>query len=211
MPVARSFIAAVRRALALATLTLALGACDRQNTAQPQGGGQAAAAVVPDAATQPLPKADGARYRILRDAAGSDMPDNEVANERNVATRLRSLVGQPTLINLWATWCAPCVEELPTLDAVAAANAGTGHVVVISQDIGDGSEPRAFLQQRGWTRLTGWHDPENLLGIAYGGQLPVTLLFNAEGKEVARVVGPLDWRGGEAAALLREAGLSAPR
>lgn len=120
---------------------------------------------------------------------------------------LSDLKGKPVLVNLWATWCAPCIEELPTLNRVASEVAGTGHVVALSQDLNENAAPvHAFLSERGWTDIDSWHDPENAVGLAYGGSLPTTILFDAAGKEVLRVIGPMDWYGNEAKGLLREAG-----
>lgn len=110
------------------------------------------------------------------------------------------------VVNLWATWCAPCVEELPTLNALAAAQGDGITVIAASQDIGsDAAGPARFLSDRSWTALSALHDPENALGLHYGGALPTTIVFDAAGRETARVIGPLDWEGPVADQLLAEA------
>ena len=111
------------------------------------------------------------------------------------------------VLNLWATWCAPCVEELPTLDALAAQHRGTANIVALSQDIGEAATPNAFLAERGWQAIQSWHDPDNVVGLSAGGNLPTTILYAADGREVLRVIGPLDWAGAEAGRLLDEIGL----
>ncbi len=83
----------------------------------------------------------------------------------------------------------------------------TGHVVLLSQDLGEAAVPTAFLAERNIDGPQNWHDPDNEVGLAAGGNLPTTILYDADGKEVLRVIGPLDWAGTEAAALLREVGL----
>lgn len=137
------------------------------------------------------------------------LPTDVVSTTDGSTATLASLSGKPVLVNLWATWCAPCIEELPTLNRVASEVAGTGHVIALSQDLNENPAPvHAFLTERGWTQLTSWHDPENAVGLAYGGSLPTTILYNAQGIEVVRVIGPMDWYGDEAKALLREAGFA---
>ena len=139
------------------------------------------------------------------------MPDAEVITADGSKGRLNAFAGKPVLINLWATWCAPCVEELPTIDALAAEVGDRAHVVTLSQDIGEDQAPvKAFLAARNLSHVTVWHDPMNAVGIAYGGALPTTLIYGADGKEVARVSGPLDWQGSEARALLARAGFPTP-
>lgn len=135
------------------------------------------------------------------------MPDDVVRNADDAATRLTSLIGKPMVVNLWATWCAPCVEELPTLDRLAGRVGGAGHVVILSQDLGDDSSVmREFLADRGVGNVDAWHDPENAVGLRFGGQLPTTLVYDAAGREVGRVIGPMDWTGADARALLNRAG-----
>ncbi len=194
-----------RRAIALAATlllpALAVAGCDRQNPAQPQGGEPAA---VDNAAT---PSAQ--RYRVDRSNAGQPIAPATLTGSDGAPVTLASLAGRPVVLNLWATWCAPCVEELPTLDALAASAGGRFAVVALSQDLGDASVPRAFLTDRNFTHLSGWHDADNTLGLAYGQALPTTILIGADGKEVLRVIGPLDWNGAAARALLAEAGIDA--
>ncbi len=139
------------------------------------------------------------------------MPDARVKDEAGREVTLASLKGKPALVNLWATWCAPCIRELPTLNRMASEIKSQGHVVTVSQDLQlDRAQVRAFLEQRGWTEMAIWHDPDNQLGLAYGGALPVTVLFDAAGKESARVIGPLDWYSPEARRVLTGAGFTPP-
>ncbi|MEQ1725829.1 MAG: TlpA disulfide reductase family protein [Sphingopyxis sp.] len=177
---------------------LALSGCDRENGAQ----GQDAPS---DASQSPVPT----RYAIDASHRGSPLPGALVRDEESQEAALTELAGTPVILNLWATWCGPCVEELPTLNRLAARVAGQAHVIALSQDLGDdGSGPRQFLIQHGWGDLAAWHDPDNEIGLVYGGGLPTTILFGADGREVARVIGPMDWNGPAARALLAEAGIT---
>lgn len=114
--------------------------------------------------------------------------------------------GEPVLVNLWASWCAPCIQELPTLVALGERE-GAPQVLTISQDIGPQTSVRAFIADRGLKGVEAWHDPEMALTSALGVQImPTSVLYDAEGREVWRYTGDLDWTGAEAAKLLAEAG-----
>ena len=112
--------------------------------------------------------------------------------------------GKPLLVNLWATWCAPCVKELPTLDTLAD-RAGAPQVVAVSQDTAAADKVRAFLAERK-IGLEAFQDSEMALSSALRSQiLPTTILYGSDGKEVWRYTGDLDWTGARAAELLKEA------
>jgi thiol-disulfide isomerase/thioredoxin len=121
----------------------------------------------------------------------------------------------PVLVNLWASWCAPCVKELPTLDKLAAMHRDDGKlgVVAVSQDAGPQASVKAFLAKLKVKDLGAYHDPKSALSGALGPDtvLPTTILIDANGKEVWRYVGDLDWTGPEAAKLLSEAGAAPPK
>jgi thiol-disulfide isomerase/thioredoxin len=123
---------------------------------------------------------------------------------------LADFKGTPVLVNLWASWCAPCVKELPTLDKLAAAHRDDGQlgVIAVSQDSGPQPSVRAFLAKLNVKDLGAYHDPKMGFSGALGPDvvLPTTMLFDADGKEVWRYVGDLDWTSPEAAKLLSEAG-----
>jgi len=147
------------------------------------------------------------RFVIDYSHAGAAIPDALVRDAAGHSARLTSLKGKPLLINLWATWCAPCVEELPALDRLSRDVGTRGTIIALSQDMeADDAPIKAFLSQRNLSALAAWHDPENAVGLVYGGTLPTTLVFDAAGMEVGRVVGPMDWSGPESAEILRRAG-----
>jgi thiol-disulfide isomerase/thioredoxin len=200
-----------RSVIALLLLTGVLSACDRQSSPQ----GQANAAAGNSTAMAP---ADGAKnatgagdhtfsFTIDRSKAGTAAPDFTFIGPDGSDASLKDFAGRPMLVNLWATWCAPCVAEMPTLDAVAEAYAGQGlQVLTVSQDTQGEKQVGPFFAKRGFKHLKSWLDPENQFGFAYGtGVLPTSVLYGADGKEVARVVGAMDWQGKEAKALIAEA------
>ena len=117
--------------------------------------------------------------------------------------------GTPVLVNLWASWCAPCIKELPTLQKLEESHNVDGAlgVIAVSQDSAPQGSVDAFLKEKGIGRFAAFHDADMNLSSALGVQvMPTTVLYDADGKEVWRYIGDLDWTGDEAKALLAEAG-----
>lgn len=110
------------------------------------------------------------------------------------------------LLNLWATWCAPCVAEMPTLDALAKFNPDM-QVLAVSQDLaGQEAKVASFFEERSLSSLEAYRDPEMALMTALGANvLPTTILYDAKGREVWRMTGAADWTGPEAAKLIAAA------
>ena len=115
--------------------------------------------------------------------------------------------GKVVLLNVWATWCSPCRNEMPTLDRLERELGGPHfEVVALSVDRGGPVAVRAFFDEIDvrWLRL--YIDPSGdaMAALAIVG-LPTTLLIDATGREVWRVVGPADWDGRDVVAALRKA------
>ncbi len=113
--------------------------------------------------------------------------------------------GQVLLLNLWATWCAPCRREMPALDRLQAALGGAHfQVLALAVDRGGIDKVRAFLVELEIRHLTPYLDRSTralpILG-AFG--LPTTLLIDKAGNEIGRVVGPAEWDSAEAFELIR--------
>lgn len=99
--------------------------------------------------------------------------------------------GKPLVLNLWATWCAPCLAEMPALDALAASGVT---VVAVSEDTADPDLPTRFLTHHALNHLALYRDPSGGVGEALGASaLPLTVLINAQGQEVGRALGAIDW------------------
>jgi thiol-disulfide isomerase/thioredoxin len=119
--------------------------------------------------------------------------------------------GKTLLVNIWATWCAPCRAEMPALDRLQAAKGGPGfEVVAINVDAGDDIKPRKFLAETNVRSLAYYRDATmgvfNALrerALALG--LPVTLLVDPEGCLIAAMNGPANWSGPDAAKLVEAA------
>ncbi len=191
---------------------LSLGACDKAKPSNEQGAGNAAVAVATPPPTAPAagPTAPESgkvdRSHVDRMHRGDAMPAMPFAQPGGAPATLASFRGHPVLVNFWATWCAPCVKELPTLDALASRETGKMAVVAISMDMGGDAQVQPFWKSHGLTALTAYTDVKNGLLTATGAaELPTTILYDAEGKEVWRASGGLDWTGADAAKLLAEA------
>jgi thiol-disulfide isomerase/thioredoxin len=122
--------------------------------------------------------------------------------------RERSLAdwrGKVVLLNLWATWCVPCRKEMPALDRLQAEmGSDRFEVVAVSVDRSGVQGARKFLDETKVGRLALYADPSARLAAtlrAIG--LPATLLIDAEGREVGRLLGPAEWDGEDAKRLIR--------
>jgi thiol-disulfide isomerase/thioredoxin len=138
---------------------------------------------------------------------GTPAPDVSFADPDGGEISLAEFKGAPVLVNLWATWCAPCVKELPTLNALARKHDEDGRlaVIAVSQDMAPQGSVEAFLSRLKVDDLGAYHDPKMALAGALNAQvMPTTILYDAEGREVWRYIGDLDWTGPEAAKLLAD-------
>ncbi len=119
--------------------------------------------------------------------------------------RLADLAGRHVLLNLWATWCAPCVAELPTLARLAARLGGDRFAVrAVAIDRGGAYAVAPFLARQGLTELPVGVDPAGAAPRALGMRgLPTTVLIDPAGRELGRLAGDADWDGPEAVALIR--------
>lgn len=126
--------------------------------------------------------------------AGTPAPTQTFSREDGSKVTLADFRGKPVLVNLWATWCAPCIAEMPALDRLAKAKAGEMAVVGISQDLQGWAKVKPFLAKAKLQHMTILLDEEGALATTLGAPgLPYTVLYDADGKEVWRVNGPREW------------------
>ncbi|WP_343055008.1 TlpA disulfide reductase family protein [Azospirillum oleiclasticum] len=114
--------------------------------------------------------------------------------------------GRMTLLNVWATWCAPCVKEMPALERLQTQLGGPGFgVVALSVDRGGAHQVKPFLEKTGLSRLPIALDmPGAAMQALELRGLPTTLLLDAEGREIARFEGAAEWDGPAMVAELRK-------
>jgi thiol-disulfide isomerase/thioredoxin len=188
---------------ALAVPLLSLTAC---NQAPADGNATANAAL--DQPAWPGPQAGESvpAGRLDRSHAGKPAPAASFQDPRGRLVSLSDFRGRPLLVNLWATWCAPCVKEMPTLDSLAAREDQGVQVLAISQDGEARDKVERFFADHHFSALEPYLDPKLDLMPELGvDTLPTTLLYDSNGKEVWRMVGIADWQSQASAALLAEA------
>lgn len=189
--------------LAILAVLLAgsIAGCDREK--QPDG--QAAAG---QANISPDEAKDGGlghfEHLLDRSHKGETAPVVSFRGPDDAPVTLAAFRGRPLLVNLWATWCAPCVAEMPTLDALAAKRAGQMAVIAVAQDLQGAEIVDPWFQKAGLKVLQPYIDPQNGLLDAANSALPTSIYYDAGGREIWRVVGAIDWQGAEAKALLAE-------
>ena len=133
------------------------------------------------------------------------MDEVSLTDSDNNAAYLSQFRGKIVLVNVWATWCGPCVMEMPTLDHLQATLGNGDFVVVpVSIDRGGPHQAKPFLDRMGVKSMTPYFDHSNSIGRFLGAsRIPVTVIIGRDGNEIGRLVGTADWDGEEAKALLK--------
>ncbi|WP_416907748.1 MAG: TlpA family protein disulfide reductase [Polymorphobacter sp.] len=183
----------MKRALLLAA-AMGLMGCDGGDKGLPAEP-QAEAA---DASATQTGEAAAALNEIDRSFAGSEAPDVRLELPGEGETSLRAAIadagGKRVLVNLWATWCPPCLAEMPALDALAGDAADALIVLPVSQDMEGWQAVDGFFEAGKFSVLTPVLDQPGSLGEALKARgLPMTVLYGPDGKEIWRVSGTPDW------------------
>lgn len=151
--------------------------------------------------------ASGAMEKFVFAASAREAPAEPFLHD-GAETTLRAFRGRTILVNFWATWCAPCIKELPSLDTLAGELGGDDFAVIaVAADPKGPEVAGAFLDKLGIENLKLSADPKLALVIATGGSasLPLSVLYDAQGREIGRLSGEADWASAEAKALVRAA------
>ena len=136
-----------------------------------------------------------------RGATGPEVPF--IAPDGRTVT-LAAYRGRPLIVNLWATWCAPCVSEMPALDKLADREGDRVQVLAVSQDSDGAKAVAPFFARMEFEHLQPYLDPPNRIGIAIGSDtLPTTIFYDASGHEAWRVLGAMNWNGERAQTLIK--------
>lgn len=166
---------------------------------------------------------------VARKAAAANLPDGGLGKLRehpeprplpealafrdaeDRETRFDGFRGRALVVNFWATWCPPCVAEMPSLDRLHAAVADDGiEVLALSSDRGGRAQVEPFYARVGIRRLAVLLDPRGAAGRTLGVRgLPTTLVIDRRGLEVARLEGEAEWDHARLIAAIRR--LAGPR
>lgn len=132
-------------------------------------------------------------------------PDGEFTDADGNPVRLSDFRGKLVLLNFWATWCGPCVRELPDLDRLQAElGSAAFQVVALSSDRKGPEVIGPFFAKHEVRNLAIYNDRRGGVQRAFKVLgLPTTVLLDAEGRELGRLVGPAEWGGEDARRLIR--------
>jgi thiol-disulfide isomerase/thioredoxin len=206
-------LTAKARGIAALAIVAALFAAIYVTLDRQGNGGTEAAACTPAAeqakALDPLVTGEVAALQLAR--RPQDLSSVAFKGTDGKPMTLAAFKGKVALVNLWATWCAPCRQEMPALDRLQAALGGDAFTVVpISIDTGDAARPAAFLASVGVTNLPLYRDPSTDIfeevkqrGLAIG--LPVTVLVDRRGCHLGHMNGPAEWDSDDGRALIEAA------
>lgn len=128
----------------------------------------------------------------------------EFLDPKDQPVTLEAFRGKVVLLNLWATWCIPCREEMPALDRLQAKRGSQDFTVLtVAQDRAGRAKVEAFLAQIGASKLAPYLDPSMKSGRAWGAYgLPTSLLIDRHGREIGRLVGIAEWDQADALKLI---------
>lgn len=135
----------------------------------------------------------------------SKAPTTDFLDPEGQSINLDAYAGRTVLVNFWATWCAPCIKELPALDALQAEMGGEAfQVLIISVDRKGLEVAQPFLDDLKITSLKTAADPKGALAREMGASgLPTTVLIDADGLVRGRILGDAEWNSDGAKALMR--------
>ncbi len=149
----------------------------------------------------------GAMAPLLVRSKPLDLPPFTFADADGKPKSLADFSGKIVLLNIWATWCVPCRDEMPALDRLETKLGGKDFAVVaVNIDRGGSGKAAAFLKETGATHLALYTDPTGkLFATLKAVGMPTTLIIGRDGKEIARLIGPADWASPEAIKVIEAA------
>ncbi len=146
----------------------------------------------------------GALKRLEAKEAPPVQPSMVFTGANGEEMSLQDYRGKLVLLNVWATWCAPCIIEMPMLNDLQADLGGDDFQVVTVSIDRQQPEAAAFFEKNNLDHLAPWHDGSYSLAAKVGAPgLPVSIFYNERGREVARVAGEVDWNAKEARAFIK--------
>jgi thiol-disulfide isomerase/thioredoxin len=192
-------LAALAALAAFAAVYVTLGQPDNQTLGTPSA--EAPAATVKTSGNS---LATGAMTTFVFKPQPEPLPDIRFLDGRGAEVSLASFHGKVVLLNLWATWCGPCREEMPALDKLQAAlGSDKFQVVALALDKSGVDGAKKFLADIKTEKLEAYADPTAKEGTrlrVIG--MPTSILIDAEGREIGRLIGPAHWDSPEAKRLI---------
>ncbi len=175
------------------------------------GGNAGACAASRETAARIAPLIRGEVAALVARRDPGPLPDLSFQSPDGAPLTLANFRGRTVLLNLWATWCAPCRKEMPALDKLQAELGGPDfEVVSINIDQRGEDRPAKFLNDIGVARLVRYADASakvfsdlKIAGKAFG--MPTTILIDRNGCEIANLAGPAEWASPEAVAVVKAA------
>lgn len=161
------------------------------------------------AAMAPLARDDVAAVEVGKTARA--LPDLAFQGPDGQPLTLASFRGRTLLVNLWATWCPPCLKEMPSLDRLQGEMGGKDfEVVAINIDTRNLDKPRTWLAERTIAKLAYYADPQakvfqDMRAARKVDGMPISLIVDPSGCELALLQGPAEWSSPAAKALIRAA------
>jgi len=146
----------------------------------------------------------GEMEKLVVHAEPKDRLETVFVDAEGAEASVADWAGKVVVLNFWATWCPPCLKEMPSLDRLAAERSGDDFAVLaISTDRGDAQKPTRWFAENGIETLTMHHDARMALAreAAILGQ-PTTLILDRQGREVARYQGEAEWDSADAWAVV---------
>lgn len=164
-----------------------------------------ASVTAPGALSQGL--ATGPLAAFLVHPEPKTLPDLAFQDGAGKPLKVSDWKGRVMLLNLWATWCAPCRKEMPDLSKLEAElGSDQFEVVAVSVDRKGAEASSAFLKDTGADNLKLYVEPSTkIVNDLQSAGLPATLLIDRQGRELGRILGPADWASPEAQALIKAA------
>jgi thiol-disulfide isomerase/thioredoxin len=192
-----------------AVAVVGVGAASIYGAGPLSGSGECRAARSVGARLAPLATGEVAALSVL--SAPKPAPAIAFNGPDGRAITLASLNGKLRLVNIWATWCVPCRQEMPALDQLQAEFGGPDfEVVAVNVDTRNLERPRTWLQENGVTRLAYYADPSGkvMQVLQRSGELvglPTSILVDRDGCQIAVLKGPAEWASADAKALIATA------
>jgi len=131
---------------------------------------------------------------FIPESAPQPAPETAFTDAQGKPVSLADFKGKPVVVNLWATWCKPCLQEMPSLDRLQSKLGDKLAVAAVSEDHGGAQRVGPFVANMGLRKLRIYLDPQSDVGHAFNVRgLPTSIVIDAAGRVVGRVEGAAEW------------------